>query len=234
VGLPKGSAQPKTKQKPGQQPKDLEKKKDPKRAELTFDEMRDQGKELKEIHEGSVRKKLIKIRELRSKKKSKKKKNKDDLINLNDITTETEARKGGMPEHIAQLPEDHPIRTRWEHGFQERDDGSWKPSLTPTLSDNQKKLLLLAITTLLFVGIIIAGMWYDNKVSKTRDEIVSKIATKFKKSDPEAVKLIDEVYGTIWLPRLHKIKSDVSKIKPYTSILGESEHQYLDRIRRGY
>ncbi len=185
-------------------------------AELTFDDMKQQGMELKELREKHAKEQREKIKQqkLTETPKKKKKGDKDDRIDIKDIETEVEARKGGMPEHIAALPKTHPIRTRWEKGFRQREDGTWyKLSKDEMLTDenirlSEEKQTALLILPLIVLGLllVIGGNWYVEEVQDTRKAIFKTVRSKeLPKNDPETKKKLKRARDSSWLPELQSL-----------------------------
>jgi hypothetical protein len=150
-------------------------------------------------------------------------------------------KKGGLPEHIAALPKDHPLRQRWEKGYRQRPDGSWVKSAAPIHTGTSwQEWAKFAGVTLLII-LIAAGTMrgidsYRESLQKKRDEAVEIIAKKgFSLDDPEVRPIYREVVTSMWLPSIEKILESLKKIprKINEALVGNPEQgSYVDYIRR--
>ena len=213
-------------------------KEDPRTPELSFEQMKTQGEELKTIQGEETKQQLEEIRKKKevealetaqgsdeeetsdgTKKKSKKKKEKDDRIDLNEISTEVEARKGGTPDHIKKLPETHPLRIRWEKGYQERDDGAWEEAEeadnSAFMNRSLKQGVVYGLTLIVFfIVAVVVYNWYWNSVADTKDEIHSTIGSDLRMRNINRVKLLEaRAKGSKWLPEIRLIQDQISDIR---------------------
>ena len=215
-------------------------KEDPRTPELSFEQMKAQGEELKTIQGEETKRQLEEIRKEKEvealetaqrpdeegtsdkpQKKIKKKKEteKDDRINLSEISTEVETRKGGVPDHIKKLPENHPLRIRWEKGYQERDDGAWEEaeeadnSAFIKRSIKQGAVYILTLIIFFIVSMVVYN-WYWNSVADIKDEIHNTIGSDFRMRNINRVKLLEaRAKGSKWLPEIRLIQDQISDIR---------------------
>ncbi|MBF0453586.1 MAG: hypothetical protein HQL72_02070 [Magnetococcales bacterium] len=243
MALPGRAKQPIVKQKTGGKPAEDDTTKDAIPAEPTFEEMKAMGKELKALQESGSREELQKIRLKKAQEEAKNKdKKSEEKIDLKDIKTEVEARKGGLPEHIAKLPKNHPIRLRWEKGFRQREDGTWyKPAEgfdydgPLHLSQEKKQALYLIPVILLGIALVLGGNWYADQLSEVRKEIVKTIKLKnIPKDDPKTKEKLDAAYKSHWLPELKALLTEIKKIRRNFSEFGDNPEPgtYLQYIKR--
>jgi hypothetical protein len=214
--------------------------------ELSFEQMKAMGQDLKKMFQQVSTEDLEKIREIRSQeekeeKTGKKKKKKDDRINLEDITTELAARKGGLPDHIAALPADHPLRRRWEQGFRQRADGTWVNQAGLEYHDQfglakeKKQAFLLIPILILGIIVIVLGNWYADQLTDTRKEIVKTV--KFKgllQDDPKVKEKLRTAFKSHSLPKVSGIMNDIKKIRRNFSSFKDNPEQgsYIQHIKR--
>ena len=210
--------------------------------ELNFDQMKEESKELKKLREDHSREQLKKIKQMKLTENPKKNNKKGDTrINLKDITTETEERKGGMPDHIAALPETHAIRVRWEKGFRQRADGTWYYHIDDGLSggkglsENQKHALLLIPLILIGLVMVLGGNWYADELHETKKQIFKTVKHKeLHKNDPATKRKLIIARDSKWLPELSGILTEFKQAKDtYTSFGDNSEDgSYVEYIRK--
>jgi hypothetical protein len=247
MALPGRAKQPNIKQKTGKQPPASDQEKEGAVEEFTFEQMKDMGKDLKDLREGASREQLKEIREkkaqeeLEEKKKKKKKKKKDDKIDLKDITTELEAKKGGLPEHIAKLPENHPIRVRWEKGFRQREDGTWYKTSDLDyqdgirISEDMQRAFLIVPLIVLGIAIVIGGNWYANQLTETRDKIIKTVKSKgLSTNNPKTKEKLKKAYRSHWLPELTSLLDEIKKTKRSFAGFGDNAESgsYMQHIKK--
>ncbi|WP_130472044.1 hypothetical protein [Candidatus Magnetaquicoccus inordinatus] len=152
-------------------------------------------------------------------------------------------RKGGLPEHIAALPKDHPIRLKWEKGFRQRSDGSWAKTAQPIDEDSGRslaewaKLVGISLGSILAVIAFLKGVdSYRDSLQKKRDEVVDVITKKgFALDDPEVRAVYVEASNSFWLPSIEKLLENIKRIprKLLEPFAQNPEHgSYVDYIRR--
>ncbi|MBF0185112.1 MAG: hypothetical protein HQM06_12095 [Magnetococcales bacterium] len=152
-------------------------------------------------------------------------------------------RKGGLPEHIAALPKDHPIRLKWEKGFRQRSDGSWAKTAAPIEDDSGRslsewlKLVSISLASILAVIFLLKGVdSYRESLHKKRDEVVDVITKKgFALDDPEVRAVYIEASNSFWLPTIEKMLENLKKIprkllEPFAQ--NPEQGSYVDYIRR--
>jgi hypothetical protein len=233
--LPENTTAPKLKKSDKQSTEGENKAEDPRGQELSFDQIKKQSEELKKLLDDDARiqrEEILKKREeedkspkekkkkeSKKKKTKKNKKDKDDRIDLKDIQTEVEVRKGGLPEHIKKLPENHPLRVKWEKGYQERKDGAWEAGPDADNSAFMKRSMKQGVvygSTILITAfaIFLCYHWYWNNIEKTRNEIFNTIGYDIKlKNNKKVVVLKKRAQETEWLPKILAILQEVNKIK---------------------
>ncbi|MBF0461165.1 MAG: hypothetical protein HQL87_07200 [Magnetococcales bacterium] len=170
-----------------------------------------------------------------------KKVQKVDLSQIKPAGTK-DRKAGGLPEHIAALPKDHPIRKRWEKGYRQRPDGSWVKSAAPVQEKgNAVKEWIKFVCVSLVIVLIAAGVMkgvdsYRDSLQKKRDEAVDIITKKgFSLDDQEVRATYIEIVTTSWLPRLEKLLENLKKIpRKILEAFPENPEQgsYVDYIRR--
>ncbi|MBF0380148.1 MAG: hypothetical protein HQL69_03965 [Magnetococcales bacterium] len=210
--------------------------------ELSFDEMKEMGKELKGLRESHAKEQLEKIKQQKAQepKKKKKKGDADTRIDVSELVTETEARKGGMPEHIAALPANHPIRVRWEKGFRQREDGTWYQLSQDELqndigiSEEKQRAFLIIPLIVIGIGLIIGGNWYASKLTQTRTDIINTVKLKGIKDKPETKAKLKKAYKSQWLPELTGILDEFKKAKRSFSAFSDNQEggSYIQHIKK--
>jgi len=211
-------------------------------AELSFDQMKEMGKELKRLREAHAKDQIEKIKKQQAEepKKKKKKGEADTRIDVSELDTETEARKGGMPEHIAALPENHPIRLRWEKGFRQREDGTWYQLSAEELQDHigisKEKQQAFLLIPLILIGLlmVIGGNWYEGRLAETRKDIVNTIKLKNVKDKPETKEKLKKAFSSHWLPELTTLLKDFKKMKRNFDVFSDNEESgsYIQYIKK--
>ncbi len=200
-----------------------------------------------ELHEQQRAKTQQELAEIRKKKEEDEllgKTKKVQKVDLSQIkpTGGKSSKKGGLPEHIASLPKDHPIRLRWEKGYRQRPDGSWAKTALPTAEERSsaKEWIKFVVVTLVIV-LVAAGVMkgidsYREALQKRRDEVVDIITKKgFSLDDPEVRSVYVEVTTTAWLPKLDKLLENLKRIprkllEPF--IENPEQGSYVDYIKR--
>ncbi|MBF0446325.1 MAG: hypothetical protein HQL68_12125 [Magnetococcales bacterium] len=210
--------------------------------ELGFEEMKNMGNELKGLRESHAQEQLEKIQKLRSEQPQPKKKkgDADTRLDVSELVTETEARKGGMPEHIAALPANHPIRVRWEKGFRQREDGTWfqlsADEMQNDIGISEEKQRAFLIIPLIVIGIalIIGGNWYASKLTDTRADIINTVKLKGIKDKPETKEKLIKAYKSQWLPELTGILDDFKKAKRSFEEFSDNQESgsYIQHIKK--
>ncbi len=171
-----------------------------------------------------------------------KKVQKVDLSQIRPAGTKQQ-RKGGLPEHIAALPKDHPIRVKWEKGFRQRSDGSWAKTAQPTEDAPGRslaewaKLVGISLGSILAVIALLKGVdSYRDSLQKKRDEVVDVISKKgFALDDPEVRAVYIEANNSLWLPSIEKLVENLKRIprkllEPFAQ--NPEQGSYMDYIRR--
>ncbi len=243
MAMPGSKQQTEIKQKPNSNDKNAVQVEDSRVEELDFNQMKDQGEELRLLREDHAREQLEKIKKLRLVENPKKKnKNGDIRIDLKDITTETESRKGGMPEHIAKLPENHSIRVRWEKGFRQREDGTWYklsandlPDHLYGLSEERQQAFMIVPLIAIGLAMIIGGNWYTEELTDTRKEIFKTVMQKeLPKNNPETKKKLKRSRESRWLPELTSLLAEFKDSKSrFTSLSDNTEGgSYIKHITK--
>ncbi|MEO5339337.1 MAG: hypothetical protein H7837_02295 [Magnetococcus sp. MYC-9] len=151
------------------------------------------------------------------------------------------SKKGGLPEHIAALPKDHPVRVRWEKGYRQRADGSWAKTAAPVHRESSLKawIKFLVISGLILGGSIGAMKGVDSyrdALQKKRDEVIDIITRKgYALDDPEVRSMYYEVVTTSYLPKLDQILDSLKKAprKLQEPLVANPEAgSYVDYIKR--
>jgi hypothetical protein len=245
MALPGRKKENEIKQKPGK-PAAAAEGSDAAAEEFSFEQMKEMGKELKNLKEEDAQKQLAEIKaqkaaELEAEKAGiKQEKKKVEKVDLKDITTELEAKKGGLPEHIAKLPEKHPIRVRWEKGFRQREDGTWfklsDDEIHSSISISDEKQHAFLLLPLIVVGllVIIGGNWYASQLTETREDIIKTVKFKGLKNNPEAKKQLKRAYESQWLPELSGILNTFKKSKRSFSGFSDNKEggSYIKHIKK--
>ncbi|MBF0444215.1 MAG: hypothetical protein HQL68_01395 [Magnetococcales bacterium] len=210
--------------------------------EFDFAQMKEMGNELKGLREAHAKEQLEKIKKQKAEepKKKKKKDEADSRIDVSELETETEARKGGLPEHIAALPKTHPIRIRWEKGFRQREDGTWYQLSEDELQDHigisEEKQRAFLLIPLIVIGIlmVIGGNWYESRLTETRKEIIDTIKLKNIKDRPETKEKLKKAYKSHWLPELTALLEEFKKVKRNFDVFSDNEESgsYIQYIKK--
>ncbi|MBF0359300.1 MAG: hypothetical protein HQL70_11915 [Magnetococcales bacterium] len=211
--------------------------------ELTGDDLKKMGDELKGLSTAHAQKQIEEIRKKRAEESQEEKPKKGDAdtrIDVKELKTEVEARKGGMPEHIAALPENHPIRLRWEKGFRQREDGTWYKVSNEELADHviisedKQRAFLLIPLIVLGLLILIGGNWYSSQLTSTREDIIKTVKLKGIKDKPETKKQLQKAYKSQWLPELKTMLKEFKKVKrDFGSFVDNAESgSYIQHIKK--
>lgn len=248
MALPGARKDQNVQQRPGNASGSGEEEKEPVLEEFTFEQMKAMGGELKDLTEAAAREQIKKIQEQKELeaqleaegKTKKKKKDKDDRINLSEIKTETEKRKGGLPDHIKALPPEHPIRQRWEKGFKQREDGTWVKSAellehedALAKEEKQRKMLIIPLLAM-GIAIVVAGSWYSSQLSDTRKQIVSTIKSKgLSVQKPEVKEKVNRAYKTRWLPELDGLLEEFKQTRRSLAHFEDNQEKgsYMQHIK---
>ncbi|MBF0162096.1 MAG: hypothetical protein HQL88_07395 [Magnetococcales bacterium] len=152
------------------------------------------------------------------------------------------SKQGGLPEHIAALPKDHPIRMRWEKGYRQRADGTWVKTAAAihdrgsSLRDWIKFVVVSGVLLAVAAGVIWGVDSYRDILQRKRDEVIDVITRKgYALDDPEVRLLYYEVTTSTWLPRLEKILESLKKTprKLFEPVVSNPEEgSYVDYIKR--
>ncbi|MBF0195035.1 MAG: hypothetical protein HQL71_10790 [Magnetococcales bacterium] len=210
--------------------------------ELGFEQMKEMGNELKVLRESHAQEQIEKIQKLRAEapQKEDKKGDADTRLDVSELVTETEARKGGIPDHIAALPANHPIRIRWEKGFRQREDGTWYQISEDELhndrgiSEEKQRAFLIIPLIIIGIALVIGGNWYASKLTDTRKDIINTVKLKGIKDKPETKKLLKKAYRSQWLPELTGILKDFKKVKRSFDAFSDNQESgsYIQHIKK--
>jgi hypothetical protein len=213
--------------------------------ELTGDDLKKMADELKGLTGAHAQEQLAQIKKLReeeaAKEKEKPKKGEaDNRLDVKELKTETEARKGGIPEHIAALPENHPIRLRWEKGFRQREDGTWfkvsdeELSGHVTISEDKQRAFLLIPLIVIGLLILIGGNWYSSQLTSTREDIIKTVKLKGIKDKADTKKKLQKAYKSQWLPELKTMLTEFKKVKRDFGAFGNNAESgsYIKHIKK--
>ncbi len=246
TSLPGGSSLPSKIKKPSRKPigsmSDARRDEpaDGKVDELDFAQMAEQDAELRNKAREKSKKELEKIRKKRELEELTGKKHATEQVSLSELDTEMEGDKGGLPAHLAALPQNHPLRIRWEKGFRIRPDGSWYAPLALRKKNRRKQILKNIIfywipIILIGIGLVIGSQWYSTRMDSIRDEIkevVKKKALDLK--DPQVKDKYRRVQETTWLPDLEKLLKEFQTIPRNFNIFSDNPEpgSYVDYIKR--
>ena len=170
-----------------------------------------------------------------------KKVQKVDLSQIKPVAAKP-SKQGGLPEHIAALPKDHPIRVRWEKGYRQRADGTWAETALPvqdkhaSLKGLIKFVVVTALISAVMVGVIQGIDAYREALNLKRGEVIDVITRKgYALDDPEVRPMYIEVRTTSWLPKLEEILKTLKKaprklLVPFVS--NPEAGSYVDYIKR--
>lgn len=221
---------------PSDQPVD-----DGKIEELSFGEIRELEKELAEQQRAKTQQELEEVRKKREADELSGKPKEVQKVSISEVKSAPKATKrGGLPEHIAALPKDHPIRQRWEKGFRQRPDGSWvkaAPAMDTgrTLTEWIQFLGVWLLVILVVVGITRGMKVYRDALKDKREEVVDVITKKGLALDDPAVKSIYmEAVTTSWLPTLEKLLESIRSIPRKFDMFPDNPEtgSYMDYIQR--
>ncbi|MEO5364120.1 MAG: hypothetical protein H7838_10930 [Magnetococcus sp. DMHC-8] len=200
-----------------------------------------------ELHEQQRAKTAQELEAIRKKKEEDellgktKKVQKVDLSQMQRPGTK-QSKKGGLPEHIAALPKDHPIRLRWEKGYRQRPDGSWAKTALPIQESGGSakewiKFVVVTVVILLIAAGVMKGVdSYREALQKKRDEVIEIITKKgFSLDDPEVRAVYMDISTTAWLPKLEKALENLKRIpRKFVEQFVDNPEQgsYVDYIKR--
>lgn len=244
AGLPGKAAAPKISKPKGKKQKaDADSGEEGKIEELSFDEIRALEQEFVELTQGKVKKDLEAVR---------KKREEDELLgrtskpteqtDLSDIETAfTGGKQGGLPEHLANLPENHPLRARFEQGYRRRPDGTWFKTDPDAPSHARKKEVPLKKAAYLFpillvLFTVLASLKMYNKALETkRTEIIAIIKKKgLDLEDPMIRSKYRRILVTNWLPDLERLRREIERIPRNFDSFPDNveEGTYIDFIKK--
>ena len=242
--LPPGGSLPSSAKKPAIDPSKGGKRanrpeRDGKIDEPDFKQISEQDQELRRLAriKGDEERRII--RQKREKQELSGKTRKIVKVSLSEITTEMAQDQGGLPEHLAALPQNHPLRVRWEKGYRQRADGSW---YKPIILEHRKKPFPIKEITIYWVPLILlaAGFlygfqWYTQRIAEVREEIVEVFKKKaLPLRDPEIKEKYQQIYQTNWLPDLERLLKEVGKIPRNFSVFIDNPEKgsYLNYIKK--
>ncbi|MBF0585041.1 MAG: hypothetical protein HQL80_12525 [Magnetococcales bacterium] len=209
--------------------------------ELSFGEIRELEKELAEQQKAKTQQELEAVRKKKEEDELSGKKKEVQKVSISEVKSSAKASKrGGLPEHIAALPKDHPIRQRWEKGFRQRPDGSWVKAAPPmdtgrTLEEWAKFLGLWLAVILLLVSIARGTKVYRDTLQQKREEVVDIITKKgLALDDPEIKATYMEAITTSWLPTLEKLLEAIRRVPRKFDMFPSNPEQgsYMEYIQR--
>lgn len=222
---------------PSEQPVD-----DGKIEELSFGEIRELEKELAGQQQAKLQQGLEEVRKKKEADELSGKPSKEvQKVSISEVKSAPKTTKrGGLPEHIAALPKEHPIRQRWEKGFRQRPDGSWvkaAPAMDTgrTLEEWIKFLGVWLVAILVLVGLTRGLKVYRDTLKDKREEVVQVITQKGLALDDPAVKsLYREAVTTSWLPTLEKLLESIRNVPRNFDIFPDNpeDGSYMDHIER--
>lgn len=246
AGLP-GASLPSQQQKPsktaGKKQKSKKDDEEGKMEELSFEEIRVLEQELLALTQGKVKSELAAVRKKREEDELLGRKKPVEKISLSELETAFTGKQGGLPEHIANLPENHPLRVRWEQGFRRRPDGTWYKTGSSELSSRRQKettpavvvfsywivVLIIAVTMLASIKM------YNKALEKKRAEIIKVVKNKgLALKDPVIQAKYKMILVTNWLPDLDRLLLDIHKIPRNFDAFPDNPEQgsYVDYIKR--
>lgn len=212
---------------------------DGKVEELSFEEIRKSDQELRQLARAKTQKELEDIRKRRQQQELAGKQKSTATVSLSEIKTDMEDQQGGLPEHIAALAKDHPIRVRWEKGFRQRADGTWYKAYQPIKKRKTSHLKAFFFywvpLILLAVGLLIGAKQYMEDVSKLRETIVDTVKKKgLALTDPRLREQYRRLFATNWIPDLERLLADIQKIPRNFDTFADNpeEGSYLEHIKR--
>ena len=211
--------------------------------ELSFDEIKLLEEEFKQLTQGKA---------AQDREEIKKKREEDELlgrerqveeqVSLSDIETAFESKKGGLPEHLASLPADHPLRARFEQGFRRRPDGTWYKAVP--ISDDEKRRraaeksspFLFWVPIIILLIALIAGLkMYNNALEEKRAEIIAIIKKKdLSFDDPVIMYKYRQIRTTNWLPDLERLLREIQNMPRNYDVFEDNpeEGSYVEYIER--
>ena len=243
-GLP-GRAPPPQSKKPtkgGKPSKHSDETDEGKIEELSFEEIRALEQEFIELTQGKVKKDLEAVRKKREEDELLGRKRTVEKTDLSDIETAFTGKKGGLPEHLANLPPEHPLRARFEQGFRRRPDGTWYKSGTTLSSHGRKKsapmkkaaLYWLPLILVLMTFFVLARMYHKELEHKraTIIEIVKKKGLAL--NDPVIRRKYQLILITNWLPDLERLLREIERIPRNFDAFPDNPEvgSYIDYIKK--
>ena len=214
-----------------------------KTEELSFEEIRALEQEFLELTQGKVKKDLEQVRKKREEDELLGRKTAVEKTDLSDIETAFTGKKGGLPEHLANLPEDHPLRLRFEQGFRRRPDGTWFKSVLDdetqegeAVSTKKKSALyFIVVSIILLVTVITSLKMYNKALEQKRTEILEVIKRKgFSLDDPVIRSKYQKILVTSWLPDLARLLREIERIPRNFDVFPDNPESgtYLDYIKK--
>lgn len=211
-------------------------------TELSFKEIRRLEEEMRERAQKKSARELETIRKKREKDALLGKGPSTEQVSLDEIDPETvEERLGGMPEEIASLPADHPIRARWEKGFRERPDGTWHKIYVEKrelrriekVVHRVKARFVMLLVVFLAIVIPMGVHSYQKTLKALRKEIVTVLDSKgIAQDDPWILKQHGHIARIQWIPTLNTILVDVQEMPRSFSLFPDNPEpgSYLEHI----
>lgn len=216
------------------------KRTDGKIEELSFEELRQADEELKSLARAKTQKELATIRKKKEQLELSGKRKSTDKVSLDELQTDFDGNEGGLPEHLAKLPQDHPLRIRWEKGYRQRSDGTWFRAYIPPPKPKDNKVLKTVLLywvpiIMLAVGLLYGTKVYIKKLSDTRTNITETVKKKALAVDDPVIKAkLKKIWEINWLPDLEKLLKDIEKIpRNFDNFDDNSETgSYMEHIKR--
>lgn len=227
--------------KKGGKPSDSQEVDDGKIEELSFDEIRALEQEFVELTQGKIKKDLAAVRKKREEDELLGKTTVIEKTDLSEIETAFTGKKGGLPEHLANLPAEHPLRARFEQGYRRRPDGTWFKTGTELESKFSKKATPLkkAAVFLPFVIILLVSLaclkMYNKALENKRTEIIEIVKKKgLQLNDPIIRRKYRQILVTRWLPDLERLLLEMRRMpRNFDSFSDNPEPgSYMDYIKK--
>lgn len=201
-------------------------------AEATFEEIRTAQEELRQIVRAKTESRLEEVRKKREEAELLGKGRSTERIAVDSIDAGIlEMRRGGVPDEIAALPLDHPVRIRWEKGYRQRRDGSWFRINVSDLEERRRVKFInrlksrfsmtLVIALILVVPIGFSG--YHKALVEVREKILATLDVKgIAPDDPWILREYGVVSQIKWLPTLKNILAEIEKLPKSISLFPDN------------
>ena len=212
--------------------------------ELSFEEIKALEAEFVQLTQGKTAKDLEGIRKKREEDEllGRERAPEEERVSLSEIETAFESKKGGMPEHLASLPPEHPLRARFEQGFRRRPDGTWFKAVPDPdgargrKSGSKTSALFYWIPVIMLIIMMISGLRsYQKALEQKRAVIIGIIKKKGLALDNPVIRQkYTLILVTNWLPDLDRLLREIQRMPRNYDVFPDNKEEgtYMEYIDR--